>query len=122
MQPLVQNAMAEEAGYEIRPAIVRLYYSFRVGDRPKNAEKEFPEVCVTPKGCLRTVDALPQIDLRTDRRRQPCRIESRIQERPLCLRSGRSTRANNLKPRRCVSHRAPAPSLRRQPSQFLIQT
>ncbi len=28
----------------------RLYFSFRGGDRPKNAEKEFPEVCVTPKG------------------------------------------------------------------------
>ena len=49
MQPLVQTAMAE-AGYEIRPAIMRLYFSFRGGDRPKNAEKEFPEVCVTPKG------------------------------------------------------------------------
>src|SRR5438093_3862950 len=38
------------AGYEIRPAIMRLYFSFRGGDRPKNAEKQFPEVCVTPKG------------------------------------------------------------------------
>jgi len=49
LQPLVQTAMAE-AGYEIRPAIMRLYFSFRGGDRPKNAEKEFPGVCVTPKG------------------------------------------------------------------------
>lgn len=49
MQPLVQTAMVE-AGFEIRPAIMRLYFSFRGGDRPKNAEKEFPEVCVTPKG------------------------------------------------------------------------
>ncbi len=49
LQPLVQMAMAE-AGYEIRPAILRLYFSFRGGDRPKNAEREFPEVCVTPKG------------------------------------------------------------------------
>lgn len=49
LQPLVQIAMAE-AGFEIRPALLRLYYSFRGGDRPKNAEKEFPEVCVTPKG------------------------------------------------------------------------
>ena len=39
-----------EAGFEIRPAIMRLYFSFRGGDRPKNAEQEFPEVCVTPKG------------------------------------------------------------------------
>jgi len=49
LQPLVQTAIAQ-AGYEIRPAIMRLYFSFRGGDRPKNAEKEFPEVCVTPKG------------------------------------------------------------------------
>src|SRR5205809_4973398 len=49
LQSLVQTAMAE-AGYEIRPAIMRLYFSFRGGDRPKNAEKEFPGVCVTPKG------------------------------------------------------------------------
>ena len=49
LQHHVQGAMAE-AGYEVRPAIMRLYYSFRGGDRPKNAEKEFPEVCVTPKG------------------------------------------------------------------------
>jgi len=38
------------AGFEVRPAIVRLYYGFRGGDRPKNAEAEFPEVCVSPKG------------------------------------------------------------------------
>ena len=49
LQPLVQVAMAA-AGFEIRPALMRLYFSFRGGDRPKNAEREFPEVCVTPKG------------------------------------------------------------------------
>lgn len=49
LQYLVQVAMAE-AGYEVRPAIMRLYFSFRGGDRPKNAEREFPEICVTPKG------------------------------------------------------------------------
>jgi len=49
LQPLVQVAMAE-AGFEIRPALLRLYFSFRGGDRPKNAEREFPGVCVTPKG------------------------------------------------------------------------
>lgn len=49
LQPLVQIAMAE-AGFEIRGAIMRMYFSFRGGDRPKNAEQEFPEVCVTPKG------------------------------------------------------------------------
>jgi DNA modification methylase len=49
LQPLVQVAMAD-AGFEIRPAIMRLHFSFRGGDRPKNAEKEFPGICVTPKG------------------------------------------------------------------------
>lgn len=49
LQHLVQTAMAE-ADYEVRTAIMRLYFSFRGGDRPKNAEREFPEVCVTPKG------------------------------------------------------------------------
>lgn len=49
LQPLVQVAMME-AGYEVRTAIMRVYFSFRGGDRPKNAEREFPEVCVTPKG------------------------------------------------------------------------
>jgi site-specific DNA-methyltransferase (adenine-specific) len=49
MQHLVQSALAE-AGFEVRTAIMRLYFSFRGGDRPKNAEREFPEICVTPKG------------------------------------------------------------------------
>ena len=49
LQPLVQVALAE-AGFEIRPALMRLYFTFRGGDRPKNAEQEFPGVCVTPKG------------------------------------------------------------------------
>ena len=49
LQHHVQGAMTE-AGFEVRPAIMRLYYSFRGGDRPKNAETEFPEVCVSPKG------------------------------------------------------------------------
>jgi DNA modification methylase len=49
LQHLVQGAMAT-AGFEVRSAIMRLYFSFRGGDRPKNAEREFPEVCVTPKG------------------------------------------------------------------------
>jgi len=49
LQHHVQGAMAE-AGYEVRPAVFRLYFGFRGGDRPKNAEREFPGVCVTPKG------------------------------------------------------------------------
>ena len=39
-----------DAGYEVRSAIMRLYVGLRGGDRPKLAEKEFPDVCVTPRG------------------------------------------------------------------------
>lgn len=48
LQYLVQVGMAT-AGFEVRPALLRLYISFRGGDRPKGAEKEFPGVCVTPR-------------------------------------------------------------------------
>lgn len=49
LQYLVQGGMAE-AGFEVRGAILRLYRGFRGGDRPKLAEQEFAEVCVTPRG------------------------------------------------------------------------
>lgn len=49
LQYLVQSAMAD-AGFEVRSAIMRLYVGLRGGDRPKLAEKEFPDVCVTPRG------------------------------------------------------------------------
>lgn len=49
LQYLVQDGMAQ-AGYEVRASVMRLYRGFRGGDRPKNAEDEFPEVCVTPRG------------------------------------------------------------------------
>lgn len=49
LQHLVQNGFAD-AGFEVRGAVMRLYRGFRGGDRPKNAETEFPEVCVTPRG------------------------------------------------------------------------
>lgn len=49
LQHLVQGGMAE-SGFEVRGAIMRLYRGFRGGDRPKLAEEEFPDVCVTPRG------------------------------------------------------------------------
>ena len=48
-QMYVQNALVGR-GFENRATILRLYHGFRGGDRPKNAEKEFPDVCVTPRG------------------------------------------------------------------------
>lgn len=29
---------------------MRVYHGFRGGDRPKNAEREFPDLCVSPRG------------------------------------------------------------------------
>lgn len=49
LQMYVQNAMVC-SGFENRGTILRLYHGFRGGDRPKNAEREFPDVCVTPRG------------------------------------------------------------------------
>ncbi|MCI0398312.1 MAG: site-specific DNA-methyltransferase [Chloroflexi bacterium] len=40
-----------EAGFEFRGQIVRLVRTLRGGDRPKNAESEFPDVCTMPRGC-----------------------------------------------------------------------
>lgn len=37
-------------GLEFRGEIIRLVSTFRGGDRPKNAEKEFPDVCSMPRG------------------------------------------------------------------------
>jgi site-specific DNA-methyltransferase (adenine-specific) len=38
------------SGFEFRTEIIRLVQTLRGGDRPKNAEKEFPNVCSIPKG------------------------------------------------------------------------
>jgi len=38
-------------GFEFRGEIVRLVRTLRGGDRPKNAEEEFPEVSSLPRGC-----------------------------------------------------------------------
>lgn len=40
-----------EGGLEFRGQVIRLVRTLRGGDRPKNAEKEFPEVSSMPKGC-----------------------------------------------------------------------
>jgi site-specific DNA-methyltransferase (adenine-specific) len=38
-----------ESGLEFRGELIRLVRTFRGGDRPKNAEEEFPEVCSMPR-------------------------------------------------------------------------
>jgi site-specific DNA-methyltransferase (adenine-specific) len=40
-----------DAGFEFRGQIIRLVQTLRGGDRPKNAEQEYPDVCSMPRGC-----------------------------------------------------------------------
>ncbi|MGB8674979.1 MAG: DNA methyltransferase [Candidatus Acidiferrales bacterium] len=40
-----------EGGLEFRGQLIRVVRTFRGGDRPKNAEQEFPDVCSLPRGC-----------------------------------------------------------------------
>ena len=40
-----------ESGLEFRGELIRLVRTLRGGDRPKNAEEEFPGVCSMARGC-----------------------------------------------------------------------
>jgi site-specific DNA-methyltransferase (adenine-specific) len=46
---LVYTALVE-GGLEFRGQLIRVVHTLRGGDRPKNAEQEFPDVCSLPRG------------------------------------------------------------------------
>lgn len=50
LSQLVFGALSK-SGLEFRGEIIRLVRTLRGGDRPKNAEQEFPDVCSLPRGC-----------------------------------------------------------------------
>lgn len=50
LSQLVFTAVAD-AGFEYRGQVIRLVRTLRGGDKPKNAEAEFPDVCTMPRGC-----------------------------------------------------------------------
>ena len=50
LSQMVFTAVAD-SGFEFRGQVIRLVKTLRGGDRPKNAEKEFPQVCTMPRGC-----------------------------------------------------------------------
>lgn len=50
LSQVVFTAIAD-AGLEFRGQVIRLVRTLRGGDRPKNAEDEFPGVCSMPRGC-----------------------------------------------------------------------
>ena len=51
LSQLVFQAMIE-GGFEYRGTVIRLVRTLRGGDRPKNAEAEFDQVCSLPRGCF----------------------------------------------------------------------
>jgi site-specific DNA-methyltransferase (adenine-specific) len=51
LSQLVYSALVD-GGLEYRGEMIRLIRTLRGGDRPKNADKEFPNVSVIPKGCF----------------------------------------------------------------------
>lgn len=50
LSQLVFSALID-SGLEFRGELIRLVRTFRGGDRPKNAEDEFPGVCSLPRSC-----------------------------------------------------------------------
>lgn len=50
LSQLVYNSLANEQ-LEFRGEIIRLVRTMRGGDKPKNYENDFPEVCTLPRGC-----------------------------------------------------------------------
>src|SRR5713101_4327618 len=50
LSQLVFSALVD-GGLEFRGELIRLVRTFRGGDRPKNAEDEFPDVSSLPRGC-----------------------------------------------------------------------
>ncbi len=50
LSQLVFTALVR-SGLEFRGEMIRLVRTMRGGDRPKNAEEEFPDVCSMPRGC-----------------------------------------------------------------------
>ncbi len=50
LSQMVFTALAE-GGLEFRGELIRLVRTLRGGDRPKNAEEEFPDVSSLPRGC-----------------------------------------------------------------------
>lgn len=50
LSPLVIKSLIK-GGLEYRGTLIRLVRTMRGGDKPKNAEQEFPEVCSMPRGC-----------------------------------------------------------------------
>jgi len=118
--PLVSYLVYEpfiQAGFEKRGEIIRVVYTLRGGDRPKNAHEEFPDITVMPKSCWEPWGLF----------RKPC--EGRVQDNLRKWRTGGLRRISAEEPfkdliyslpgRGLEKELAPHPSLK--PQHFLRQ-
>ena len=103
--PLVSCLVYEpfiDAGFEKRGEIIRVVYTLRGGDRPKNAHEEFPEVSVMPKSCWEPWGLF----------RKPC--EGRVQDNLRKWRTGGLRRISATEPFRDLIHSSPARGVERE--------
>jgi len=118
--PLVSHLVYEPfiaEGFEKRGEIIRVVYTLRGGDRPKNAHREFAGVTVMPKSCWEPWGIF----------RKPC--EGRVQDNLRKWRTGGLRRPSAREPFKDLIYSSPArgrereiaphPSLK--PQQFLRQ-
>lgn len=105
------------AGFEKRGEIIRVVYTLRGGDRPKNAHSEFPDVSVMPKSCWEPWGLF----------RKPC--EGRVQDNLRKWGTGGLRRISGEEPFKDLIYSSPARGLERdiaphpslKPQHFLRQ-
>lgn len=118
--PLVSYLVYEPfiaAGFEKRGEIIRVVYTLRGGDRPKNAHREFPDVSVMPKSCWEPWGLF----------RKPC--EGRVQDNLRKWKNGGLRRVSPTEPFRDLILSSPTRGLEREtaphpslkPQRFLRQ-
>ena len=118
--PLVSHLVYDPmiaAGFEKRGEVIRVVYTLRGGDRPKNAHKEFPNVSVMPKSCWEPWGLF----------RKPC--EGKVQDNLRKWKTGGLRRISAQEPFKDLIYSSPARGLERQaaphpslkPQAFLLQ-
>jgi site-specific DNA-methyltransferase (adenine-specific) len=103
--PLVSYLVYEPfiaAGFEKRGEIIRVVYTLRGGDRPKNAHDEFPDVTVMPKSCWEPWGLF----------RKPC--EGRVQDNLRNWKTGGLRRISETEPFKDLIYSSPARGLERK--------
>jgi len=97
--PLVSHLVYEPfitGGFEKRGEVIRVVYTLRGGDRPKNAHREFADVTVMPKSCWEPWGLF----------RKPC--EGRVQDNLRKWRTGGLGRPSAREPFKDLIYSAPA--------------